>query len=429
MVRAAAVEPPQTREKLMKNRERLMTQCPLSAVATKTTRELFKDDINWVQRLYMAIVEIYDFNRKIHPQGVAVFDVTKENVGEDGFHCFEDKSRVILKPEMWERSAKLFSKVLLEVVFKQFSKHIKTNYKSQGRKSSTGQETPCLLGDAIMHVVRETSKSLTYKKDGVTKHMLDDMPMLSQGISQKSTINKILILNSKVNISSGKSKSSSQTGSAPMVMKSMNPAMRAAFAGSYPGVNIYIKLPVVAKVMKVHMDLLDYPESAPFKALVKRHGVKLTARGKGAVYSFDPFTEIKEGRMTKVDYLNAIPYITEECRKKLRTNFASESTDNAKLKENQDLAMDKDWIEGPLNTLQVIRLTMPDFDPDDYALFYSNNLQTINTTTLTDLQKVTDPKYIDQALEDMNTLKNPEIQEQLKVEAELMAEYEKNLKC
>lgn len=53
------------------------------------------------------------------------------------------------------------------------------------------------------------------------------------------------------------------------------------------------------------------------------------------------------------------------------------------------MALESGYIERALNSLEVVQLTMPDFCPLNYPVFYTNVIITHNLNTLIDLKKET----------------------------------------
>ena len=88
--------------------------------------------------------------------------------------------------------------------------------------------------------------------------------------------------------------------------------------------------------------------------------------------------------VTRRQYLDSIVGITEKCRKELAVTFGLTAQDMAKMKMSLSKATKDGYVEGELNTVDILKMNCPDFDVDDFPLFYVKNLQAHNILTKTD---------------------------------------------
>ena len=191
--------------------------------------------------------------------------------------------------------------------------------------------------------------------------------------------------------------------------RAMYSVMKHCFAGKIPVGGLYIKLPLKEVPDKdVKMDIVkDKPQFQKYVDIVLMGGhiigtpadlpADLQSRKKyvmdtpGVKVRFNAYKAIDVDRtVTRRQYLDSIVGITEKCRKELAVTSGLTAQDMAKMKMSLSKAIKDGYVEGELNTVDILKMNCPDFDVDDFPLFYVKNLQAHNILTKTDLSKMDD---------------------------------------
>ena len=411
----------------MRPLERIMHDVP-PINTSFTHKEQLMTDWKFLNQFLTSYVKLQKQFAKLNNKNKrVVFDMTKYpgGLGENDFFNCPDPTKVVLNLDGLTETLSHIPSVLYKVLVKRPVS--KANCKSAPKSSPTAKKNPssglqsmCVMGPALKRIMNLNKDMFVVMQDGRKKNVYDNqLELFKQGYCQKDSLNMMMMAISNAHPATCVTRQKS--------MKRLDEKMQDAFNGDIPAVNLYIKLPeckVKSRFREVRVSALDYPEGRPFLKLVLKYGYKdsvpanlapLTAdEGEGQyepdacrskrevdqllrslekedVWYFNPARSILKGVMSRLEYLQAIPYVTNKLVENLKLHFLSSSGDNSKLKYPMAGAVDeRAWVTRPLNTVEVIRMSNPDFDTECYQLFFSKNLQTINMTTMADLRKRTD---------------------------------------
>lgn len=323
------------------------------------------------------------------------------------FVHFEDRMKVIVDLASFERSNRLLKKEVLGFAGK-YQKHLKNKpMVEHGKVGSAapakdsdffqekGHNCGCVIRGPLTNFVAAIETTFGYKGDLILNHM----PMLKSGFCRKLTfqhfINVYIRVNNLVHPSSNQH-------------KVMDDNLKECFEGTTPADKLYIKLPVDNKGKEVDLQKVKH---APMRKLFERIGRPMSGK-KTHKHSVNVYGSIMNGECTKMEYLEALPHITDMCRKELLSYFAPPEL-KAKMRMSMDDALMTKMLNKPLNTVQLAQIAKPDFDSSCYTAFSGNCLTQPNLDTNYDLKRMHVPGKEDKASMEMGTLNDPSTMVQL----------------
>lgn len=257
-----------------------------------------------------------------------------------------------------------------------------------------GHNCSCVIKAPLLQFLRLVEKNLQVEGEFV----LAKMPTLMKGYCKKLTFQHLL--NMYIRVNNLVSPRSNQH-------RIMDSVMKECFEGLIPADKLYIKLPVESKSKEI---ILGKVVHQPMKDLVKRIGVIKESTQDTYVVNFN--NSIQSGQCTKEEYLKALPFVTDICRKELMALFHP-PVEKAKLKMNMVEAFRCDMVERLLNTVELAYMAKPDFDSQYYPVFFANFLTTPNLDTNSDLHSLHKHSVLDRAMENLTTLKSQEVMESM----------------
>ena len=290
-------------------------------------------------------------------------------------HMFKlmDRSAVVVDLPLILKSTRQI-KYQLSKFFGGYQKHLKNksiNLKRLQNKPSSsikGRNCTCILKAPLMKFL-ELIKDSFVTDEGVP--VLSRMPMMRRGLCKKMAFQQFMDHYNKVNKLFH-----------PKVnqWRKFDEVMYKCMDSNIPSDKLYIKLPVDLNEKEIDLTKIKHPKMLALMSKISRPSP--SKKGKSVV---SVYRNIENGKITKRDYLDAIPNITDSCRAKLMGSF-NPPEDGAELKVLMSVAVEKKMVERPLNSVELAYMTKPDFDPACYPPFCSNSLNTMNEDTITDLR-------------------------------------------
>lgn len=382
-----------------------------SAVPRKGSKGGLKNKNSTIKDMFKR--DMKDMGASLTSADRVLIKVSKLNQGEAFVvdvsdappHLFRnlDRKAVLVDIVRFARSNRLIKKEFLSFCSK-FQKHLKNktiNDKEQSAKpsgdSDKGHNCSCIIKGPLVKFV-EMTKS-TFVVDG--KAVLDKMPMLKNGFCKKLTFQHYINLYNKVN------KLIHPESNQRRLFDSI---LNTCFGGKTAADKLYIKLPVELKEKEIDLDRVHFPK---MKSLLQR--ISSTNPERPTKTTVNVYEAILSGQCTKMEYLDALPFITKSCKRELLTYF-NPPEDGAKLKIPMDLAVTTKMVPRPLNTVELAYITKPDFDPTCYPAFFANFLTTLNLDTSADLKPLHTLGVEDNASRLMGNLKDPTLVEKMDLE-------------
>ena len=333
--------------------------------STKTTKEKFAERMKAVKTFSSQQCALLMKTCSLNKDEEFVVDVSKySHELPDGMFALFDSKTIHVDTQLLIRSGKHVA-TTLNSIMKDFQPQLRNKNSLVGK--SKGQNCRCHANEAITSLLSSVKDTFVMGGEKVVEHL----ELFARGYCRRITATQFMNTYMKAN----------NLYTQDRQFYKMDGPLKAAFAGSIPAGKLYIKLPVEDKVKSYRPHLIAHEN---MRLLVTRFGSPHPTKKRWYNINFGKLMKTKV--ISRVEFLDALPFITQKCRETLMANF-SECKDKTRLKIPMDTAVRKGYLDRALNTAEVLTLTLYDFTPSSYRIFFSNVLLTHNLDTEMDFKK------------------------------------------